>query len=49
MGGNKNNAINASHYFHIMANTGQKGSSGGNKGDRDVKFKGKPREAELET
>lgn len=27
----------------------KKGSSGGNKGDRDVKFKGKPREAELET
>lgn len=49
MGGNKNNAINASHYFHIMASAGQKGSSGGNKGDKDVKIKGKLREAEHET
>ena len=49
MGGNKISLINTSYYFHIMANKGEEGSPGENKGSKDVKFKGKGREAEHET
>lgn len=38
-------------YFHFVANKGKKskGSPGENQGDKNVKFKGKLREAEHET
>lgn len=46
-GRRQNSSIHVSYYFHIMAKKGT-GSPAENKGDKDVKFKGKSKEAEHE-
>lgn len=46
-GRRQNSSMHVSYYFHIMAKK-EKGSPAENKGDKDVKFKGKSKEAEHE-